>query len=64
MSLQVIIHEAKGLSNLTGRIKVRATIVESSGSGYSVRDQDVISLESRSVDEYTNVKFDDADFNL
>ena len=64
MSIQVIIHEAKGLSELSGRIKVRVAVVEATGSGYSQRDVESESQESRSVEEFSNVKFDDADFNL
>jgi len=64
MSIQVIVHEAKGLSGLSGRIKVRVAVVEASSSGYSQRDVEGESQESRSVEEFSNVKFDDADFNL
>jgi hypothetical protein len=64
MSVQVIVHEAKGLSGLSGRIKIRVAVVEASGGGYSQRDQEGESQESRSVEEFNNVKFDDADFNL
>jgi hypothetical protein len=44
MSIQVIIHEAKGLSGLSGRIKVRVAVLESTGSGYSQRDLEGESL--------------------
>ena len=64
MSIQVIVHEAKGLSGLSGRIKVRVAVLEATGSGYGQRDQEVESQESRSVEEFSNVKFEDADFNL
>lgn len=62
MSIQVNIHEAKGLSNLSGRIKARAAIVETAGAYGRPKELDVQS--SRSVEEYTHVKFDDAAFNL
>jgi hypothetical protein len=62
MSIQVVVHEAKGLNGLTGRIKAKAFITEI--ASYSHRSTTVAEQTSRSVDEYTNVKFDDADFKL
>ena len=64
MSLQVIITEAKGLSNFTGRIKARVAILEASNSGYRGADREIDTRDSSSVEEFTNVKFEDADWKL
>jgi hypothetical protein len=64
MSLQVIITEAKGLSNLTGRIKARVAILEASNSGYREADREIDTRDSSPVEEFTNVKFEDADWKL
>ena len=62
MSIEVVVHEAKGLNNLQGRIKARVTISESRGGYGSANTID--EQTSRSVEEYSNVTFDDAQFTL
>jgi|SaaInlStandDraft_7_1057024.scaffolds.fasta_scaffold513089_1 hypothetical protein len=62
--LNVTIHEAKGLNNLSGRIKCRAALVTADHNSYSRSTREVDSQDSRSVEEYNNVKFDDATFSL
>jgi hypothetical protein len=60
MSIQVIITEAKGLSNLSGRVKARVAILETT----NYTDREIESRDSSSVEEYTNVAFSDANFKL
>ncbi len=60
MSIHVIITEAKGLSNLTGRVKARVAILETT----NYTDREIESRDSSSVEEYTNVTFSDANFKL
>ena len=56
MSLQVTVHEAKALNNVSGRIKCRVELKQ--GSRRSIPESSI------SVEEETNPMFREADFNL